>query len=60
MLLLLRDHPFGYYSFLFFHVGTNDTARGNLESIKCDYRDLGVIVLGIGAQVFFSVTLLMR
>lgn len=47
--MLLRDHPFGCYPLLFFHVGTDDAARGNLETIKSGYRDLGVIVMGIGA-----------
>jgi len=46
----LRDHPLGCYPLLFFDVETNDTARGNMKSIKSNYRDLWVIVMGIGAQ----------
>lgn len=30
-----------YYPLLFFHVCTDDTARGNLEYIKSDYMNLG-------------------
>ena len=36
------------------HVGTNDTARGDLEHIKCDYVHLEAMVKGMGAQVVFS------
>jgi len=35
-------------------------ARGNLESIKSDYRALGVTVRGMTAQVVFSSVLLER
>lgn len=58
--MLLRDHPFVYYLLLFFHVGTNDTARGNLGSIKSDYRDLCVIVKYVGPQIVFPSVLLVR
>lgn len=40
-----------------FHVGTDDTARGNLDYIKSDYSALGVEVKGMGAQVFYSILL---
>ncbi|KAK4825248.1 hypothetical protein QYF61_025647 [Mycteria americana] len=43
------------YLLLFFHVGTNDSARGNLESIKTDYRVLEVILRDMGAQVLFLI-----
>ena len=38
--LLKLTWPSAYYPLLLFLVGTNDTARGNLESIKSDYRAL--------------------
>lgn len=40
--------PSDYYPLLFFCVGTNDTARENLDRIKSDYRALGAIVKGMG------------
>lgn len=40
-----------------FHVGTDDTARGNLDYIKSDYRALGVEVKGMGAHAFSSILL---
>lgn len=46
-----------YNLLLLLHVGANDTARGNLDSIGRDYRALGVVVTGIGAQVVVSVLL---
>ena len=49
-----------YYPLLLFHVGTNDTARGDLESIECDYMALGAMVKGMEAQVVFSSILLVR
>ena len=36
---------------LFFHVGTNDAAKGNLENIKSDCRALGAMGRGMRAQV---------
>lgn len=45
---------------LFFPVGTDDTARRNLESIKSDFRVLGATVRSIGATVVFSSNLLAR
>ncbi|PKU33654.1 zinc finger swim domain-containing protein 6- hypothetical protein [Limosa lapponica baueri] len=47
-----------YSPLLLFHVGTNDTARGDPESIKHDYVALGAMVKGIEAQVVFSSILL--
>jgi len=35
-------------------MGTNDTARSSLSSIKKDYRALGVAVWDSGVQVVFS------
>ena len=46
--------PSDYYPLLLFHVGTNDTATENLDSIKSDYRALGPVVKGMRAQVVFS------
>lgn len=45
---------------LLFRVGTNDTARGDLGSMKRDYRALGEVVKGMGAQVVLSSILLVR
>lgn len=42
---------------LFFHEATSDAARSKLESIKSDYRALGVTVRSPGAQAVFSSTL---
>ena len=53
--LLKLVQTYGCYLLLFFHVGTNDTARGDLESIKTDYRALEEILRDTGAQVLFSV-----
>ena len=52
--------PSDYYPFLHFHVGTNVTARGNLEYFTSDYRTLGVRVKGVGTQVVFSSILPVR
>ena len=43
-----------YYLLLLFHVGTSDTARSSLWSIKKDYRALGAAVRGSGVQAVFS------
>lgn len=45
---------------LLFHVGTNDTARGELGSTKRDYRALGEAVKGMVAQGVLSSILLVR
>jgi len=45
---------------LLFDVGTNDTARGNLDHIKKDYRALGMLIKGMWAQVVFSCILPVR
>ncbi|XP_075208143.1 uncharacterized protein LOC142313042 [Anomaloglossus baeobatrachus] len=49
---LLR--PTDDYPFLLIHVGTNDTARNELETICSDFEDLGKKVKELGAQVVFS------
>lgn len=49
-----------YYLHLFFYLGTNDTARDNLEANQRDYRALEVTVRGLGAQIEFSSLLLVR
>lgn len=36
--------------FFFFHVGTNDAAKGNLENIKSDCRALGAKGRGMRAS----------
>jgi len=41
-------------------MGTSDTARSSLRSIKKDYRALGVVVRDSGAQVVFSSILLVK
>lgn len=57
MLVQLSD----YCLLLLLHMGANDTARGNLGSIKQDYRVLGAVVKGMGAQLVpTSSVLLMR
>ena len=43
-----------YYPLLLFHVGTSDTARSSLRTIKKDYRALGAAVRDSGVQVVFS------
>lgn len=42
---------------LFFHEAISDAARSKLESIKSDYRAIGVTVRNTGAQAVFSSTL---
>lgn len=51
---------FDHYLLLLLHVGTNDTARNNLDNTKSVYRASGVIVRYMGAQVVFSSILLVR
>ncbi|XP_073435803.1 uncharacterized protein [Dendrobates tinctorius] len=46
--------PTDDYPFLLLHVGTNDTARNDLETICRDFEDLGKKVKELGAQVVFS------
>lgn len=54
--------PCGYYTLLFFHVGTNDIVRGNVDGTKNDYRVLGheswAESRAWGAQALFSNLLL--
>ncbi|XP_068809548.1 uncharacterized protein [Struthio camelus] len=52
-------HASDYYPLLIFHVGANDT-KGKLETIKQDFRALGMVVKGLGAQVVFSSILPVR
>ncbi|XP_068784552.1 uncharacterized protein [Struthio camelus] len=52
-------HTSDYYPLLLFHVGANDT-KGKLETIKQDFRALGMVVKGLGAQVVFSSILAVR
>ncbi|PKU41657.1 hypothetical protein llap_8032 [Limosa lapponica baueri] len=40
-----------YYPLLLFYVGTSDTVRSSLRSVKKNYRVLGVMVRNSGAQV---------
>ncbi|KAF4803727.1 hypothetical protein TURU_013791 [Turdus rufiventris] len=60
--MLLQELRFDelYYPLLLFHVGIKDTARGDLESIKCDCVSLGEMVKGMEAQVVSSSILLVR
>ena len=39
---------------LLIHVGTNDTARSTPSQVMRHYRELGVGLRGLGAQVVFS------
>lgn len=48
------------YSLLFFHAGTNDTARWNLDKIKKDDKALGMQAKSIGAKVIPSSILPVR
>lgn len=52
-------HKSDYNFLLLFHVGANDT-RGKLETIKQDFRALGVAVKGLRAQVIFPSVLPVR
>lgn len=52
--------PLDYYPLPFFHVGTNVTARGDLEHIKCGCMALGMVVNTIGAHLVSSSILPMR
>ncbi|XP_068782230.1 uncharacterized protein [Struthio camelus] len=52
-------HASDYYPLLIFHVGANDM-KGKLETIKRDFRALGMVVKGLGAQVVFSSILPVR
>ncbi|KFV15623.1 hypothetical protein N340_04099, partial [Tauraco erythrolophus] len=48
--------PTDYYPLLLFHVGGDETETRSPQSIKRDFRTLGQLVRGSGAQViFFSV-----
>ena len=49
-----------YYPLLLFHMGTSDTVRSSLRSIKKDYRALEGVVRDSGAQVVFSSVLLVE
>lgn len=42
--LLRLVWPLDYYLLLLIHVGTNNTARGDLEYIESNYRALGTKV----------------
>lgn len=46
--------PSDCHPLLFFNVDTNGTARGNLDSMKSDFRALGAVVKCMGAQVVLS------
>ena len=52
-------HASDYYPLLLFQVGANDT-KGKLEAIQQDFRALGMVVKGLGAQVVFSSVLRVR
>lgn len=52
--LLRLVWPSDYYALLLFHVGTNKTARGDLEQVKHECRALGVRVKAVGGQWFSS------
>lgn len=46
-------HALDYYSLWLFHVSTNDT-KVKLETIRQDFRALGMMIKDLGAQTFFS------
>ena len=46
-----------YYPLLVIHVGARDIESSSLRSIKKDYRALGEMVRGSGAQIVFSTIL---
>ena len=46
--------PTDYYPLIVVHVGASDMASSSLKNIKKDYRALGEVVRGSGAQVVFS------
>ena len=46
-----------YYPLLVIHVGARDIDSSSLRSIKKDYRALGEVVRGSGAQIVFSTIL---
>lgn len=48
--------PSNYHPLLSFQVGSNEVATGSLSAIKRDFRALGRLVKGSGAEViFFSI-----
>ena len=47
--------PNGYYLLLVVHVGAGDMDSSSLENIKKDYRALGEVVRGSGAQIVFFI-----
>lgn len=49
-----------HYLLLLFHVGTNNTSRGNLDDIKSDYRALWAVGKGMGTHMVLSSVLLGR
>ena len=46
--------PSDYYPLLIFQVGSDEVATRSLRAIKRDFRALGQLVKGSGAQVVFS------
>lgn len=52
-------HTSNYYHLLLFHVGIIDK-KGDLETIKWDFRALETVVKSVGAQVIFSSILHIR
>lgn len=45
------------HSWVLIHMGTNDTAREDLEASKSDLKALGAKVNSMGVQVLFSIFL---
>lgn len=41
--------PSDYYPFMLFHISPSHSAGGNMEHMKHNYMDLGVVVKGMGA-----------
>uniref|UniRef100_R7VVZ9 Uncharacterized protein n=1 Tax=Columba livia TaxID=8932 RepID=R7VVZ9_COLLI len=52
--LPVLERPSDYFPLLIFQVGSNETAIGNPKAIIRDFRALGGLVKGSGAQVVFS------
>ena len=52
--LLSLNHPSDYYPLLIVQAGSAEVAERSLRVIKKDFRGLGQMVEGLGAQVVFS------
>lgn len=46
--------PSNYYPLVMIHIGSNEIAERSLRAVKRDFRALGQLLEGVGAQVVFS------